>query len=83
MCMLTKRTNILFDEKLWKELSNRAKRERTSVGKLVRKAVEKAYVEVEDEALKKRREAIDEIFRIRKRVKGINYKEYINYGRKY
>lgn len=83
MCMLTKRTNILFDEKLWERLSNRAKREKTSVGKLVRRAVEKAYVEVEDEELKRRKKAIDEIFRIRKRIRGINYKEYINYGRKY
>lgn len=83
MCMLTKRANILFEEKSWKKLSDRARREKTSVGKLVRKAVEKAYSETEDKELKNRREAYEHILRIRKRIKGINYKEYINYGRKY
>lgn len=82
MCMLTKRTNILFDEKLWKRLSDRAKRERTSVGKLVRMAVEKAYAK--DQELEERRRAIDHIRKIRKHFRGrIDYKELINYGRKY
>lgn len=84
MCMLTKRTNILFDEKQWRKLSKRAKREKTSVGKLVRKAVEKAYADAEDKELKMRQKAIDEIFRIRKvSKKPIDYKALINYGRKY
>lgn len=84
MCMLTKRVNILFDEKLWRELSNRSKREKISFGKLIRRAVEKEYLEVEDEALKKRRGAIDKIFKIRKVSKTpIDYKALINYGRKY
>lgn len=40
MCMLTKRTNILFDEKLWEILTRLAQEKKTSVGDLVRKAVE-------------------------------------------
>lgn len=80
--MLNKRTNILFDEKLWRKLSVRAKKEKTSVGSLVRRAVEKTYVE-DEEVYKQRREALDDILKIRKKVKGINYKELINYGRKY
>ena len=81
MCMLTKRTNILFDERLWRLLTDRAKREKASVGKLVRRAVEKVYMQ--DEEMDQRKKAYEEILRIRKRVKGINYKEYINYGRRY
>lgn len=81
MCMLTKRTNILFDENLWKTLTAEANRRKTSVGKLVREAVTKMYVQ--DEELTKRKKAYEEILRIRKRVKGINYKEYINYGRRF
>ena len=81
MCMLTKRTNILFDERLWRLLTDRAKREKASVGKLVRRACEKVYMQ--DEEMDQRKKAYEEILRIRKRVKGINYKEYINYGRRY
>lgn len=80
--MLTKRTNILFDEKLWRELSARAKREKTSVGNLVRKAVEKAYVQNEEKD--KRTKAFERILKIRKMSKKpIDYKALINYGRKY
>lgn len=79
--MLTKRTNILFDENLWRSLSLEAKKRKTSVGRLVRDAVAKMYLH--DEALEERKKAIEHIFKIRKRVKGINYKEYINYGRRF
>jgi len=81
MCMLTKRTNILFDENLWKLLKTEASRRKTSVGKLVRDAVAKMYAR--EEELEERRKALDHILKIRKRVKGINYKEYINYGRRF
>jgi len=79
--MLTKRTNILFDDKMWQLLASKAKKHKTSVGKLVREAVVKMYVR--DEELETRRRAIERILKIRKRVKGINYKEYINYGRSF
>lgn len=81
--MLTKRTNILFDEKLWKDVSSLAKKEKTSVGNIVRSAV-RERVESE-ELLAKRRKALDEIERIRpKPFKGkIDYKELINAGRRY
>ena len=62
-------------------MTDRAKREKASVGKLVRRAVEKVYMQ--DEEMDQRKKAYEEILRIRKRVKGINYKEYINYGRRY
>ncbi|MBI2327618.1 hypothetical protein HYU92_04860 [Candidatus Curtissbacteria bacterium] len=80
--MLNKRTNILFDEKMWQRLTNKAKERKTSVGKLVRQAVEKAYVA--DEELEKRKKALEEILKIRKvSKKRIDYKFLINYGRKY
>lgn len=80
--MLTKRTNILFDENLWKTLTREAKKRKTSVGKLVRQAVEKMYAR--DKELEERRKAIEHIKAIRKISKGkIDYKELINYGRRY
>lgn len=79
--MLTKRTNILFEEKTWKELSMIAKRENTSVGELVRTAVEEKYSE---DVLEKRRLAAEAILKHRpKPVKGrIDYKALINAGRR-
>lgn len=80
--MLTKRTNLLFDEHLWQFLSKQAKKEKTSVAHLVRQAVRIAYqTKIQ---LKKRQTAIDRILSIRpKPVKGtINYKALIDEGRK-
>lgn len=80
--MLTKRTNILFDEQLWKALTAEAKKRKTSVARLVRKAVEKEYFE--DTKWEERRRAFEEIKKIRKISKTrIDYKALINYGRKY
>lgn len=41
--MLSKRTNILFDQELWSQLVQLAKTKRTSVGELVRSAVKDKY----------------------------------------
>ena len=82
MCMLNKRTNILFDDKLWRTLTDEAGKRKTSVGKLVREAVAKVYLR--DEELEERRKAFDDILKIRKVSKTrIDYKALINYGRKY
>jgi len=80
--MLTKRANILFDENLWNSLTVESKKRKTSVGKLVREAVAKMYAR--DEELEERRKVLESIKKIRKISKGkIDYKELINYGRKY
>ena len=81
--MLTKRTNILFDEVLWKQLVKLSETKKTSVGQLVREAVQEKYQAAVD--LEKRRQAIENILKIRpKHVKGkIDYKALINAGRKY
>ena len=80
--MLVKRTNILFDEDLWGQLTSLASSQTTSVGNLVRNAVKKVYFN--DSLVRERAEAIDDIMAIRKVFKGkIDYKELINAGRKY
>lgn len=80
--MLTKRTNILFDEELWKILVAEAAKRKTSVGDLVRFAARKVYDA--DQKTSARQRAGEEIRKIRVFQKGkVDYKELINYGRKY
>jgi len=81
--MLTKRTNILFEEELFQHLVSLATKNGTSVGDLVRKAVEKAYPKKQGD---KRLNAYNKIISLRKNIKKISnkeIKEFINYGRKY
>ena len=80
--MLTKRTNILFENELWDLLVAVAQREKSSVGEVVRKAVRKVYSE--DEIIERRKKALETIKRIRVKQKGVvDYKALINEGRKY
>lgn len=85
MCihMLTKRTNILFNEELFNHLVALANKNSTSVGDLVRKAVVKVYYQENND---KRANAYNKILSLRKNIKkisNIEIKEFINYGRKY
>ncbi len=78
--MLTKRTNILFDDTLWTKLVQVAKKEKTSVGGLVRKTLSDKFMQ--EESFEKRKKAIEEIEKIRPHFKGkLDYKALINYGR--
>lgn len=63
--MLTKRTNILFDEELWKILTDAAKKERKSVGELVRTTLKEKYSE--DEKQEKIKKAVENILAFRKK----------------
>jgi len=85
--MLTKRTNILFDQKTWDMLMGLAHEKDYSVGELVRRAVIEKYMNEEQIILKERAEAIEQINRIRKQIKHKftreEIKESIEYGRKY
>ncbi len=81
MCMLTKRVNFLFEEETLQMLRERAAVEQESVGELVRRAVKKTYVG--ENKQQKIAKAIQDIRRIRKVFKNIDYKELINAGRKY
>lgn len=80
--MLNVRAQILFDETLWETLHRLSKTKKTSISKLVRTAVEEVYMKTKE--LETRRKAIEEIERIRPHFKGrLNYKEMVNYGRRY
>jgi len=79
--MLTKRTNILFDEVLWLKLAIVAKQEQTSVGDLVRKAVIKIYIDGNRQTEKQM--AIDKILAIKPIKSKLNYRELFENGRKY
>ena len=81
--MLTKRVNFLFEEATWQMLQERAAMEQVSIGELVRKAVKKTYRDKNEAKLKKIARACKEIEKIRTIQKNIDYKELINYGRKY
>lgn len=79
--MLNKRTNILFDEEVWKKMVSEARAKNISVGELVRQAIEEKYSESMD--LDQRKAVIEDIRKIRPHFKGrLDYKELINYGRK-
>lgn len=82
MCMLNKRAQILFDQSLWQILTNLSMVKKTSIGKLVREAVEEKYQK--KHILEQRAKAIESTFANRLvSKKKIDYKELINYGRKY
>lgn len=82
MCMLTKRAQILFDQDLWQKLNSLAKKEKKSVGEVVRVAVKEKYQR--EQELAERARAVDYILEHRPHFKGkIDYKALINEGRKY
>ena len=84
MCMLNKRTHILLEQDLWFQLMTLAKAQDVSIGELVRKAVKEVYFgENKKEKMAKAMETILETRKKLKRFKRIDYKELINYGRKY
>jgi hypothetical protein len=80
--MLTRRTNILFDETQWAILAAESKAQKTSIGELVRHAVADTYGH--KDLIARRKAIFDRIIKIRPAaVRGtIDYKELINYGRK-
>jgi len=79
--MLTKRTNILFDQSLWEKLSDLARESGVSVGELIRRAVRERYIE--NGRQEKIAKAIETIRALRKPQKNVNYKKLINYGRRF
>lgn len=82
--MLTKRTNILFEEEFYRYLVALANKNNTSVGDLVRKAVIKTYKKPNLD--QKQMKIHKEIIKLKKGFGKISLKEIkemINYGRKY
>ena len=79
--MLNKRTQILLKNETWERLKNISESRGVSIGTLIRNAIEDIYINTQkDESIAK---AVDSIKNVRKIHKGINYKDLINYGRKY
>lgn len=83
MCMLNKRAQILFEKKEWKAVTALAKKRKTSASAIIRGIIKDINLQEEKEI--RVHKAIENIRKIRPRpVKGkIEYKELINYGRKY
>lgn len=79
--MLTKRTNILFEQELWSKLALVAEQEQTSVGDLVRKAVIKIYIN--GNRSREKQIAIDKIIAMKPKQAKLNYRVLIDYGRKH
>lgn len=63
--MLTKRTQILFDQQLWTSLMQLAKEKNISVGELVRSAVRERYSE--DGKQERIGRAVENILKFRKK----------------
>jgi hypothetical protein len=80
MCMLQKRTNILFDDQLWSLLRSQSQIKGVSIGELVRRAVTATYSDQADNLRQK--QAVASIRAHRVILKNIDYKALINYGRK-
>jgi len=80
--MLTKRTNILFDDFTWNTLKQVAVIENTSVGQLVRNAVKNTYFK--QQQTNSRQQLMSSIETLAKNVNTtrINYRKLINDGRK-
>lgn len=85
--MLTKRTNILFDQETWDYLVGLAAKRETSVGDIVRKAVIKEHLNQKDQRDTDREKAHEMVLELRKNMSyTFTTKEILNYvhdGRKY
>lgn len=81
MCMLTKRTNILFSEEDYHFLTTLATQKGTSLGKLIRKAVRKVYQA--NKEIPTKQQLVKSLQSLWKKQKGvINYKQFVENGRK-
>ncbi len=84
--MLNRRAHILFEEETFNLLDTLAAEQGSSVGELVRTAVRRIYVETREKELSDREKAFEALRKLQllTRQKGrVDYKELIEYGRKY
>lgn len=81
--LLTRRTNVLLDEANYATLLMYSQERSETIGELIRKAIKKTY------KAKKMLNVNEDAYRMIRRAtkglsfSGIDYKELINYGRKY
>lgn len=90
MCMLTRRTQILFDEDTYQILAELARKQKFSKGELVRRAVRKVYKKWgRIKKLDQKARAFNEIIKIRQKIRkkygllGIPLKDLIREGRRF
>ncbi len=79
--LLTQRTNVLLDEIDYKMLKDLSKKNNQTIGALIRHAINKTFKPKktsQSQLLKQLRQLGKS-----SNTKGINYKELIEYGRKY
>lgn len=82
MCMLIKRTNILFDEETWKMLTGLATQKQVSASELIRKAIKGTYFS--DGEKMNNDKIFNQIISLRKRAKDrIDYRRLIEDDRKH
>lgn len=84
--MLNKRVHILFEEEKFNLLELLAMEKGQSVGELVRFAVQRIFIEPKEKELSDREKAFEALGKLQllTRQKGrVDYKELIEYGRKY
>ncbi len=85
--MLNKRTHILFDQETFITLQMIARKDNTSIGDLVRTAVQKIYCDMPENQWERKKQAFEELKKWRSQFKPfkgrIDYKALIEDGRKY
>lgn len=82
--MLTVRTNVLLDEERHNLLVDAARREGTSIGEIIRQAIDEKLKRKNEEIIKQQTEAVNKILKLRKKIrplKGVTARELIDYGR--
>lgn len=84
MCMLNRRTHILFDDETIEILTAVANQKQTSVGNVVRQAVKQLYMKSDTVARERKKRAYSKLLRWQKEIgvsKLVNYRALINDGR--
>ena len=83
--MLTQRTNILLDKDDYRLLTALAQKQEVSLGSLIRIAIAKTYKKTAVNKLEERKKNVLNIFKgwEKFKLKEVDYKFLVAYGRKY
>ncbi len=81
ICMLIRRTNVLFSKEDYRLLSSLAVKKGVSMGELIRKAIRKVYQA--DQEIEEKSQLVNSLTSLWKKQKGtINYKRLVEDGRR-
>lgn len=78
MCMLNKRTQILFDEDMYQQLVELARLHEVPMGELVRRAVKKTY----SKTVERKKKRIKTFFRKKVSIAPLRASDLVTEGRK-